>query len=389
LKILYIHNDYYRPSGEEHAAEALVSLLQENGHEVTWYRRGSTQIDKIFAGRLRAPFLSIHNPVAVRAVRRLIREEKPNIVQVQNLYPLISPGVLRVIKEEGIPLVMRCPNYRLFCPTGLFFDSYGNICEACTGAGHELWCIRKNCMANHFKSVSYAFRSFVARITNVFSKNVDIFIVQSDFQKKKFIEHGIPEEKIAILSGITPEVSITESEQSTNNLVSFVGRVSREKGIDDFLAAAAMMPDVRFAIAGNVPDGQAELKATSNVEWKGFLKGKELADLYCQSAVFVVPSKCYEGFPNVITRAMLHSKPVITTNLGCFPEIIDQEINGFLYPPGAIEMLVSCIRQILSNPENSAMMGIRGREKAERKYSRKIIYDKLMGIYSMVLPLEP
>ncbi len=279
---------------------------------------------------------------------------------------------------------MRCPNYRLFCPTGLFYDSSGNVCEKCTGPGHELWCIRKNCMQNIGKSAGYALRNFVARRTDVFRKYVDVFIVQSDFQLKKFTELGIPEEKIAVLPGITPLVKSKSSEIKPGSLVSFIGRVSREKGIDDFLSAAANMPDIRFAVAGNLPEGQSTIKASPNVEWKGFLKGDDLDDLYKQSAIVIVPSKWYEGFPNVITRAMLHSRPVIATDIGCFPEIIEHDVNGLLYPPGDIAALVSYIRQVLSDPEKSAMMGRRGREKAEQEYSREIIYIKLLEIYNRV-----
>ncbi len=384
MKILYIHNDYYRPSGEEHAAEALVSLLQEHGHKVIWYRRGSAELDKIFAGRFKAPFLSVHNPAAARAVRKIIREEKPDIVQVQNLYPLISPGVLKVIKEAGLPLVMRCPNYRLFCPTGLFYDSSGNICEKCTGPGHELWCIRKNCMQSRGKSAGYAMRNFMARKTDAFRKYVDIFIVQSDFQRKKFVKLGIPMEKIAILPGVAPEANNTASEIKPVNMVSFIGRVSREKGIDDFLAASTRMPDVRFAVAGNIPESATYKNSPPNIEWRGFLKGNDFDDLYRESAAIIVPSKWYEGFPNVITRAMLLSRPVITTDIGCLPEIVGHGVNGLLYSPGDIDSLVSCIRQVLSDPEKSAMMGMRGRQKAEREYSREVIYGRLMEIYSKV-----
>lgn len=385
MKILYIHNDYYRPSGEEHAAESLVSMLIEKGHEVTWYRRGSSELDKIFLGTMRAPFLSIHNPVAISAVRKIIQEEKPHIIQVQNLYPLISQGVLKVIKQEGVPVIMRCPNYRLFCPTGLFYDSSGNVCEKCTSPGHELWCMRKNCMQNFGKSAGYALRNFVARRTDVFRKYVDGFIVQSDFQLRKFTELGIPEDKISVLPGITPEVKSTFYEIKSGSLVSFIGRVSREKGIDDFLSVAAKMPDVRFVVAGAVSNDGTPKHSSGNIEWKGFLSGNELDELYKSSAVIVVPSKCYEGFPNVIARAMNHSKPVIATNLGGMPEIIEHGVNGLLYPPGDIDALLSSIRQILSDPDKSILMGIRGKEKAEREYSKEVIYSKLMKIYSQAL----
>ena len=44
MKILYIHNDYIKPSGEVHASGELVTLLQEHGHEVRWFKRSSNEI---------------------------------------------------------------------------------------------------------------------------------------------------------------------------------------------------------------------------------------------------------------------------------------------------------------------------------------------------------
>jgi glycosyltransferase involved in cell wall biosynthesis len=243
-------------------------------------------------------------------------------------------------------------------------------------------------MGSRSKSIAYAMRNFIARKTDVFRQYVDIFIVQSEFQKRKFIELGIPEEKIAILPGIAPDPTSDEQDIKPDKLVSFIGRVSREKGVDDFLGAAAIMSETRFAVAGSIPEGTTFKYSPPNVEWRGFLIGKDLDKLYLESAVIVVPSSWYEGFPNVITRAMMHSRPVITTNLGCFPEIVEGNVNGLLYPPGEIDSLVSCIKQIIYDPAKSSLMGRNGREKAEKQYSREVIYSKLMEIYSKALGMH-
>lgn len=387
MKILYIHNNYLYPSGEEQAAEAIVNLLQEKGHEVNWYRRSSVELDGMFMGRLRALFLSCYNPKASNEIKRIILNSHPDLVQVQNLYPLISPRILKTIKSTRTPVIMRCPNYRLFCPTGLFFDSNGSVCEKCTDQGHEIWCIRKNCTGSIVKSVAYALRNFIARISGVFLKYTEIIIVQSEFQRKKFIKLGVPDDKIEVLPGITPAVTVS-SVKSNGSYITFAGRVSSEKGIDDFLSAAERLPNLKFVVAGKVTDDVYYEKAPVNVIWKGSLNAPELDELYSQSAVIVVPSRWYEGFPNVITRAMHHSKPVITTNLGCFPDIIDQGINGFMYQSGNIESLVSTIQWIIKNPAEAIKIGLNGHDKAERQYSREVIYGKLMKIYSRALEMS-
>jgi glycosyltransferase involved in cell wall biosynthesis len=278
MKILYIHNNYQKPSGEEHAAEGLVSLLEDHGHTVQWYRRGSAELDEMPLGKVRAVFLSLYNPKAYKAVDQLIRSFQPDVVQVQNLFPLISPRVLKCIKSHHVPLVMRCPNYRLFCPTGLFFDSEGKVCERCTGAGKELNCIRKNCMDSHFKSAAYALRNATARWTDVYRTYVDQFIVQSTFQKQKFSELGVPAERISILPGLTPPIT-PSTEHREPHYFTFVGRVSREKGIDDIIYAAKKLPHVHFAIAGKVNAEFQQALQLPNVSLKGFLNNEELDTL--------------------------------------------------------------------------------------------------------------
>lgn len=384
LKILFIHNDYAEPSGEEHSVDTLSDLIAENGHQIIWYRRRSSEIGNLFTRRVSAFFSGIHNPFAIRDIRKIISKEKPDLAQVQNVYPLISPSVLRMLKREGIPVVLRCPNYRIFCPNGLFYNSRGDICEKCTGRGKEIWCIRYNCMGSIMKSNAYAARNYFARMRKSFVDYTDIFLVQSEFQRKKFIDLGIPEERIEILPGIAPEIK-TNSFLSSRRYISFIGRISREKGIEDFLEAASILSELEFVVAGKLSDGYSIPENIRNVTWKGFLERTWLDELYSQSAVVVVPSRWYEGFPNVITRAMMNSVPVITTRNGALPEIVENGVNGLTYEQGDVEMLVSQIRRIFENPEEALSMGTMGRIKAEKEFSADSIYKKLIGIFESLV----
>ena len=141
MKILFIHNEYAKLSGEEQSVINLTRLLTEHGHTVELLKRSSAEISDSLSGKVKSFFTGIHNPYAVKTVRRKIEEFKPDIVQIQNLYPLFSPSIIPVVKRMGVPVVMRCPNYRLFCPNGLCYDSAGNICERCFG-GHEWNCFK-------------------------------------------------------------------------------------------------------------------------------------------------------------------------------------------------------------------------------------------------------
>lgn len=381
MKILYVHNEYAKPSGEEHAAGELVSLLREHGHEVRWFTRSSAEINGSSFGKMKALIAGIYNPFAARQLAKVLDEYKPDLVQVQNLYPLLSSSIFKPIKKRGIPVVMRCPNYRLFCPQGLSLDPDGHICERCWG-GHEVNCIRLNCMGDRFKSFGYAARNMFSRISENILRNVDVFIVQSDFQKQKFISQGIPEEKIGILAGISPVIAAVP-QRLLGDWVSFVGRVSAEKGIYEFIDAARRNLNIPFKVAGNLDSNfRMPENMPANIEFVGFKKGKELDEFYQSSRIIVVPSKWYEGFPNVIVRGMLHCKPVITTNIGAMQSIIDHKVNGQLVPPGSSAELAEAIKTLYNDAESCVKYGENGFEKASSDYSRETIYENLIGIYN-------
>jgi len=127
MRVLMIHNEYAKPSGEEHASQAIADLLTRHGHEVHWHRRSSAEIAGSLAGQAKAFFTGVYNPSSRRRVARLLTEREYDVVQVQNLYPLLSPAILGPIRKAGLPLVMRCPNYRVFCPNGLHLVK-GRVC---------------------------------------------------------------------------------------------------------------------------------------------------------------------------------------------------------------------------------------------------------------------
>lgn len=386
MKILFVHNSYSdrNPSGEEYASQELAALLEEYGHEVRGYQRSSDEIRGVI-GRIKAFFTGIYNPCSAKELARLLDDFKPDIVQVQNIYPLISSSIFNSLKVRNIPVVMRCPNYRLFCPNGLCLDTKGHVCEKCFG-GKEWCCIKKNCERSILKSIGYALRNAYTRASRNIINGVDIFIVQSDFQKQKFVEQGISADKLVILPGISPQQIASDTTTDLGENVSFVGRISVEKGINEFIEAARLNPCIPFKVAGKLdahfkmPNGLPQ-----NVDFVGYKKGDDLDSFYSESRIIAVPSKWYEGFPNVIVRAMLHRRPVITTNIGAMPSIIDDGVNGLLVEPGNAKKLSHAISRLYNDEDCCRKMGLSGYEKASKQYSRDAIYQRLMGVYRKVI----
>lgn len=385
MKILYIHNKYHQLSGEEHASAEIVSMLKSHGHEVSWFTRTTVGKENSFSFKFKAFFTGISNPFIRTDLELALDKIQPDICMVQNLYPSISSSIFSIIRKRKIPVVMRCPNYRLFCPSGLCLSPNGKVCEKCWGTGHEWHCIFSNCEKNMWKSIGYAARNAFNRITKRIIKGVDCFIVQSEFQKEKFISQGIHEDHIGILAGIIPEV-IKVEDREPGEWVSFVGRVSIEKGIDEFIQAAKMLPHIPFKVAGKIDDSYIlPSDLPNNLEFVGFLSGEDLNEFYLNSRIIVVPSKWYEGFPNVILRAMLLKRPVITTNIGAMQSIIDDKVNGVLIPPGDSKGLADAIRELNMDKEKRQEYALEGYKKALKTYNRDQIYKDLMNIFQIAI----
>lgn len=383
MRIVFAHNDYGRPSGEEHACESLAELLTTHGHGVDWFRRSSAELNGSSVSLIKAFFAGIHNPSAKREMARRLAAFQPDIVQVQNLYPLLSPSVLDACSSARVPVVMRCPNYRLFCPSGLHL-SHGRPCDRCLG-GKEYWCVLRNCESSWLKSLGYALRNAVARLRQSILRSVTVFAVLSEFQRDRFIRCGIPAERVEVLPNIVPDVPESHHDEP-GDLITFVGRVSPEKGIEDFVAAARRLPNLPFAVAG-ATDRMPDLVANSpsNIEWLGFLKEDDLNAVCSRSRLLVCPSRCFEGFPNVITRAMALGKPVVAARSGAIAEIVSDGVTGLLFEPGTVEELVANIRSLHPDVPRCRQMGQAGRKKALTEYCPDIVYARLIKIYRKAL----
>ncbi|HEC99028.1 MAG TPA: glycosyltransferase family 1 protein [Proteobacteria bacterium] len=386
MHILIVHNDYAKFSGEEHAVETMASVLESHGHHITWFRKSSAEIGDSAGKKLGAFFSGIYSFKSKKEISRILDKKKIDIVQVQNLYPFLSPSVLSPCGERKIPVVMRCPNYRLFCPSGLHLRG-GQVCELCLG-GNEFACVVNNCEQSLPKSLGYAIRARFGRTSGLIAKNVSIFIVLSEFQKKRFVAGGIHEKKIAILPNIAPLGNGAMAE-GDNGVISFVGRISKEKGISQFVEAARTLPQYRFAVAGNtdaIPG--IESQASSNLTFHGFLKGDRLDDFFKTSRILVFPSTWFEGFPNVIAKAMAYGKPVIASRIGALAEIVEDGVTGLLFEPGNAEDLAEKIDYLWNRPALCAEMGHAGLQKARKEYSEERYYERLMDIYKKALSFQ-
>jgi len=389
LRVLIVHNDYGKFSGEEAVVRGLTELLRNKGHTVVEFSRSSAELKTMRLGQLRAFFRGIYSPSSRKAMGRLLAEHQPDIVHVHNVFPLISPSVLPECRCARVPVVMTVHNYRLVCPNGLHMPKgRQDICEKCCG-GKEYWCILKNCEQNWCKSFGYAIRSYVARSLGFFRKNVTLFACLTDFQRQRLIAEGYPPDRLRVLPNMCPATDRSDAVPDCDgSFVAYVGRISPEKGIEVLLSVAERLQCVPFRLAGSY-DAMPQLvdKASANVSFLGNLDTKQLAEFYGGSRFLVVSSRCFEGFPMTIVEAMTHGKAVVAPRIGGIPEIVDDGSTGLLFEPGNSDDLAEKVRYLWASPKLCKRMGQAGREKALREYSPEGYYMRLMALYDEAVAL--
>lgn len=383
MKILIAHNDYAKYSGEEAVVEKMQHIFSSLGHETAFLRTSTADARESLAGKIHTFFAGMYCPSGVRAMRDAIRREKPDLVNVHNLYPFISPAALRECKKAGIPVVMTVHNFRLICPTGLFMRD-NHPCELCLNHGNEWDCVKYNCEHSLLKSTAYAARNAVARLGRHYRDCVDRFACITDFQRRKLTKAGFDPDKLTVIPN---SVDIPDRDFNfQGNYVAYSGRLSLEKGIDLIIEAARRNPDIPFRLAGAVRDRKLVENLPANVSLTGYLSGKDLEDFYDNARFFVMASRCYEGFSMTILEAAGYGKPMIAPDHGGFTEIIGKgpDASGILIPPSDVDSLSDAVRSLWNKPDECIRIGKLARKKLKERYSTPVIskmWDELVSSF--------
>jgi glycosyltransferase involved in cell wall biosynthesis len=388
VKVFQIYNEQRsRLGGEPAVVDATMRVLAEKGHVARLIVKSSRVLENSMVKRIYAFWGGIYNIRSYREMRHLLQQDRPDVVHVHSVYPMFSPSVLVACRRAGVPVVMTVHSHNLTCPT--WYHLYkGRICEDCLG-GHEYKCVLKNCRNNILESSAYALRSSVARRFRLFHDNVSVLIVSTPFAKARLLQAGFYENQIVVVPNPT-SIRDTAVDRAAGQYVAFAGRVSEEKGVDIFLAAAARMPDVPFKVAGDGPVLSTMMaKAPRNVEFLGRLGFDELLVFYRRSRILVVPSLCFELFGMVVVEAMALGVPVIASRIGGLPHVVEDGVTGLLFEPGNSEALVKDVCRLWEDPHLCDRMGRASRQKVMREFTEDAYFHNLMAVYQTAIQRSP
>lgn len=380
MRILLVNKFHYRKGGAETYYLTVGSELERMGHEVAYFSMRHPdnlpcEWDKYFVtqreyNNVKDPLKAardgmalIYSPEAKRNFQALCEEFRPDVVHLNNVHRQITLSILDApyLRENRVPVFYTAHDYVTVCPGYLMLDGGGRVCDACLEDGRYRHCIENRCVkGSRAKSALAAMEASFNR-AHKSNRRIDRVIAPSRFMRSKLIEGGWPEGKVVFLQNFADDAILdraanagADATDRENPYLLFFGRLSAEKGVDTLLrafdAALPSLPqDMRLVVVGDGPDA-ADFKAlasslgcASRIEFAGYQTGGTLQAYVERASLAIASSRWRENMPYSIVEAFAAGTPVIGTNIGGIPELVDEGKTGFICEPGGVQSMADAI----------------------------------------------
>lgn len=262
-------------------------------------------------------------------------------------------------------------------------------------------------VAFHAVDVSLYLRNDPHFYRHVFAHG-DLFLPISDYCRKRLLEHGCDASRTVVhRMGVDPNrfrARASSAGPSRALRAISIGRLVEKKGIEYGLRAVALAARrqhlVRYGIVGDGPLRPelealaSELGIADRVTFHGWQDQASVAELLAASDVLLAPSVTEangdeEGIPMTLMEAMASGLPVLSTRHAGIPELVEDDVSGFLAPERDHEALAAVLMQLSAEPGRMSGMGRAGRARIEAEYDLSKLNNRLVGLYETLLDRRP
>ncbi len=402
MRILFANKFFFHKGGASIIFLATAELLKKRGHEVVFFSMEHPEniasefsryfvsnvemggqgglLDKVkAAGRIQYSF------EAKRKIKKLIRDFRPDIAHLHNIYHQLSPSIIDALKDEGVPIVMTLHDYKLVCPAYRLYNE-GGTCNECGGGRYYKAFFNRCAKGSFLKSAVNTFEMYLHhKILGIYEK-VDVFIPSSRFLASKIEEMGF-KGKMEYLPNFIALTDYEPSYSAKDRSVVFHGRLSDEKGLFTLVEAAKGLKGINVKIIGDGPlkeelASKIEGEGINNVSLLGFMSGNALKEEIRGSLFEVITSEWYENNPRAVLEAFALGKPAIGSRIGGIPELVRDNETGFTYEPGNPGDLREKIMRLADDDGLISKMGRNARALIEKGFNEEAHYKRLIEIYS-------
>lgn len=302
----------------------------------------------------------------------------------------MSPTPLRAARIEGIPVVMTVHDYHLVCPRKWMITADWAPCERGFGWG----CLLSGCRSARegrcwlpYNDLRWLKVWFHRRMLRAW---VDRFVAPSE-HLATWLRTNLGVDNVVHIPNFTeaPDQAISADERG--RVLLYVGRLSREKGVQILLRAMPAVlnacPNARLRVVGDGPQrGDLQRLATrlgldAGVEFVGARSPERLDEVYRGCGAFVLPSLWMENCPVAVLEAMARGLPVIASRIGGVPELVNDGVTGVLVRSGDPDDLAEQAVRLLRDETLMDRMGRAAVDAFSRRYAPEVHARRLGELY--------
>lgn len=318
-----------------------------------------------------------HRPT-LRKIRKAIARFHPDVIHLHN-NKQHSAAVLKAV--AGYHVVQTIHDYSIVCPAAL--NLHKNLQPCATG--FKLGCFWQHQLK--FNRVIYlglvvSFMMMKMRMQKTVRHFMTVSPLLADYMQKNALH------PVTYIPPFHHEQPINLTPPATGHFL-YAGHFGAHKGthllIEEFALACKQNPNLRLTLAGS-GDNEVKLRElvkhhhlVQHVTFTGWLD--DLTALYQAHFAVIAPSIVMEAFGLIISEAMSHQRPVIGSNRGSIPWLVEDEVNGLIFDPVKKGDLARQMLRLAENPVWAQELGKQGREKMRGFINNDASLEKILLIY--------
>lgn len=286
----------------------------------------------------------LFNFATAKKVKEILVSEDADVVWTHNLKGF-SYQIPRVINQLKIPHLHTLHDYQLLDPHGSLYRQGRNL-----------------------KKLSWPFKIYQFICRQLFSK-VDVAISPSQFVLDKHLSYGFFKNcsSLAMPNPVAWSNIKPGNRQASDKIrLLYLGQLEEHKGIKFFLETFSRYPNNNFSLAvvgtGSLSDYLKEHYQDARIKFYGQIAHEQLAEIFANIDLTVVPSLWWENSPTVIYESYAYQVPVLAADAGGIPELVQAGKIGYLFKAGDPRDLLAVLDKVAQNRANLAKLGLEGRE---------------------------
>jgi glycosyltransferase involved in cell wall biosynthesis len=400
-KLLSVNNYYYARGGAEVLFLEQNRIFENAGWQVVPFamrhnQNLSTPWDKYFPDEIEFGGTYGVTEKLVRAARviysmqarerlgELLGVFTPRVAHVHNIYHHLSPSILSLLRDRGIPVVMTVHDLKLACPAYTMMRE-NRPCESCRGGKVHNVLLNKCIKGSVALSGLIMLEAAAHRLSGIYESGVARFVVPSRFVLETLVHWGWRRDAFVHVPNFV-DVERFQPGSGAGRRFVYCGRLDNLKGVATLLRAAALAKQP-VTIVGRGPE-EARLHKLSeelgtDAIFTGHLTKDALVGTLQSARAIVVPSECNENAPLSVLEAYATARPVIGSNIAGIPELIREDETGALFPTGDVQALAATLEKFAQLPDSRLTdMGQAARRWVERDFSPAVYRDRLLSLYA-------